>query len=147
MQGLAVKISEGFVPLSASLPTKQAWASYARGRWPENAVGYAQKEWDLTPGKARGLVYGQITQGTIDDIRRHPRGGLGVILTVEAIAFGVGVDDLLQRFIETERARIEGVRRKQEERDATLASMARRIAVLSGVGGAGPVRLGARKDG
>lgn len=137
MRAAVVQIPNECVPLSARMPAKQAWAKYVRNRWPENAVAHAQQEWSLSAGRARGLVYGQATQATIDEIRRHSRGGLGVILTVEAIALGITVDVMLHQFIETERARSQAEARKQEERDARLASLGARLAVLPSRSGSG----------
>lgn len=129
-----MQIPDECVTFSAKLPSKQAWAKYARTRWQENAVGHAQAEWDLSPSRARGLVYGNVTQQTVDQIRKHPRGGIGIALTVEAVAFDITLDELLARFITRQIQEAADERQKQEDRVSRLDSLRRQLPGLGRVG-------------
>lgn len=98
-----MKISEqSFARLTRRVATKQAWAAYVRRCWPENAISHVQREWDLTDGQARGLVYGHASQPTIDAILRHKRGGAILAIRIEAIAWGVTWEDFIHAAIEQE---------------------------------------------
>src|SRR6185369_5350630 len=66
--------SKSFARSSSRKSTKNAWAAYVRNRWPANTLGAIQAEWDLTEGEARGVLYAQASQPTIDKILDHPNG-------------------------------------------------------------------------
>lgn len=141
-----MEISDESFAVSAPLPTKQAWAKYVRNRWRENAVGYVQAEWNLSDGEARGLVYAQASQRTIDKIRAHKRGGLFVLLTVEAMARGTELDAMLRRFIEHERERSAHAFREHAAREARLAQMAAHLVADRGLGAVRPDRRAGQHD-
>lgn len=142
MAGLAVKISEEFVAKSAT-PTKQAWAAYVRRRWRENAVSHVQAEWDLTPGEARGLVYGSVSQNTLDKIAQHPRGGLEIEFCVIAQRWGFpSAYDLLEAFVAFAKRKHADEERQARENADRLERMGRHLPAVLGL--AGPVAVGER---
>lgn len=133
-----MKISDEFVVKSTTrLSTKNAWALYVRRRWPQNTVKLATAEWSLTDGEARGLVFAQASQSTIDKIFDHPRGGMGLALLIIEIRFQTG----LKAWAQSQQERSADAARKHEEDAAALGEMARRLPPALGLvpGGAGGV--------
>ena len=104
---------------SARRGTKDAWAEYVRRRWKINCVAAAQAEWDLTEGEAKGLVYGQASQPTIDKILDHHRGGFRLGLAILELR----TQTALANFIETEAERAKHERTTWEERERHLARL------------------------
>lgn len=90
---LMAKISDEFLPLStgtrpADYGMKNALAAYVRRRWPENTVKSVMREFDLSEGKARGVVFANSTFSALDHINQHPRGGPLLIAQIAAAAAG-----------------------------------------------------------
>lgn len=126
MGAVAVQISDKSF---ADFTTKNAWAKYVRNRWRTNTVCEVQREWGLTDGEARGVVYAQASQPTIDKIKRSRRGGPLLALQVEALFWGETLEGLLTRALEQERGRIANARAEQDAQEARLVAMARRVRV------------------
>jgi hypothetical protein len=111
---------------SPDLTTKNAWAQLVRRRfYGRNLVKACQAEWDLTEGQARGLVYAQATQNTIDAVlRRDPFEGFGLSLEIAAIVTGIKLEDFIaHKAREAARERIEW-----EAAEQRLAAMSARVA-------------------
>lgn len=125
-----VEISSKNVSQSAvDFGTKNAWARYVRRRWPNNAVKGAMREWRLSEGEAKGLVYAQASQPTIDKVLRFdPLKGFGIGLEILAILTGVQLENFIEH--QAEEARNEQARHAADER--RLEALATRI---SGGGG------------
>lgn len=116
---------------SFRLSTKNAWAKYVRNRWRTNTLNAIQAEWDLTEGEARGVLYAQASQSTIDKIldredERRPLGGFRLGLAILEIRTGTFLERYIDQLgVESEAARIEWER--EEQRVAKYkASLARR---------------------
>ncbi len=94
-------------------------ASYVRRQ--EMSLKDIQRRWDLTEGKARGVMYATCGRAVIRDILRHPNGGwdMGLMLLT-----GVIGHDLQTHVTETKRMR-DAQRRDEEVRDQRLLEMAR----------------------
>jgi hypothetical protein len=120
----------GFRVSAVRLSTKNAWAQYARNRWPENGVKHAIVEWDLSEGEAKGLIAAQASQPTIDKILDHPRGGFGLGLTILEIRLQTRLLD----FLETEKGRLENEARRVADAAAAMDQMASRLPRDGGVG-------------
>lgn len=124
MGSLTLKISEDFTSFSGVRhSTKEAWAAYVRRRWPTNCQAMCEREWDLSPGRANGLVWSNATQPTVDQILHHKRGGPLLALEVEAVRFGLGIDAFLERCAEQEREALAHERRQFEAREARVRAM------------------------
>jgi hypothetical protein len=112
---------------SPSLTTKNAWAQLVRRRfYGQNLIKACMREWDLTERQARGLVYAQCSQNTIDAIlKRDPIEGFALSLEIAAIVTGIKLEEYLEhrareaahaqsewqaaeRRLETLRARVSG---------------------------------------
>lgn len=110
-----------FVKTTSAKPsTKGAWALYARRRWPKNAVKHVQCEWDLTEAQARGVVYAQASQATIDQIIDHPRGGFGLGLKVLEIKAQLHLAD----WVKSEKGRLQVEAERHAAEAAALGQMA-----------------------
>lgn len=101
--------------------TKAAWSSYVRKRWPENAVSKTQTTWDLTEGEAKGLVYGQGSQSTIDKVLEHPRGGFAVGLEILTMVTAIKLEDFISQ--QAEEARRERIQWEARERRLSALSV------------------------
>lgn len=108
---------------SLRLTTKNAWARYVRRRWPNNTLAMIMAEFDLSEGRARGVLYAQITQSTIDAIIDHPRGGFALGLEILVIKTGIN----LEQFIELEAEEAANERARWEARELHLAGMEARL--------------------
>lgn len=98
MRANVVEISSKSIRFSApDLNTKNAWAQLVRRRfYGQNLVKQCMAEWHLTDGQARGLVYAQATQNTIDAIlKRDPIKGFGLSIEIAAIVTGVELEDYI----------------------------------------------------
>lgn len=111
--------------------TKNGYARLVRNRWPTNTVCQVMAEWSLTDGEARGVVYAQASQRTIDKIEQHPRGGWPIILEVKALVLGATVFD----FIEKEQVRLAEQQRRAEAELARLDQAARDLPFALGLRG------------
>lgn len=125
----------------ARLSTKNAWALYARRRWPTNGVKAAMLEWGLTLGEAKGLFAATVSQTTIDKILDHRRGGFGLGLLILEIRMQTS----LQAWIHSERERLAHEAARQAADAAALDEMARHLPARLGVGGGGPAGLAVRR--
>ena len=120
MQGLTMEFSSKSVAgSSVRRSTKDAWSEYVRRRWKTNCVGEIQAEWDLTEGEAKGLLYAQASQPTIDKILDHPRGGFRLGLAILELR----TQTALANFIETAAERAKHERTTWEERERHLARL------------------------
>lgn len=133
------EISSDFVLKSsvARLSTKNAWALYARRRWPVNGVKCAMAEWGLTEGEAKGLFAAQISQPTIDKIIDHPRGGFGLGLLILEIR----TQTALRSWVHSERERLAHESEQHAAAADALAAMARDLPARLGLGAAGASRM------
>jgi hypothetical protein len=111
------------------LTTRNAWAAYARSRWPQNTLAMIQREWGLSVGEARGGLYAQISQAVIDRCLDHPKNG-GALLALDLLLlrFRLQATDLAEKLEEkhTHERQREGARRESERRALSrLAVVAR----------------------
>ena len=83
---------------SPDLTTKNAWAQLVRRRfYGQNLVKRCMGEWRLTEGQARGLVYAQVTQNTIDAIlKRNPIEGFALGLEILASVTGIKLEEYVE---------------------------------------------------
>ncbi len=119
--------------------TKNAWAKYARRRWPLNGVKLAQAEFGLTLGEAKGLFAAQASQHTIDKILDHPHGGFRLGLLLLEIRFRTTLAEFLK-------ADIERLHDDAEKAEAAASSLARIVSSLPRDLGQAPVAIRARAD-
>lgn len=116
MTGAMVQISsKSVLKSSADFGTKNALARIIRRRWQANTVCMVMAEWDLTEGEAKGCVYAQASQRTLDKIKKHKNGGWPLVLEIEALVLGMTVEQFIEerRRYECEQyERIEGGLRK-----------------------------------
>jgi len=119
------EISSKYVSESSErLTTKNAWAMYARRRWPNNGVKGSMAEWSLTEGEAKGLIYAQISQPTIDKILDHPNGGFGLGLLILTIK----TKTRLENYIEQQAREANCEKRTFEAEEHRLDDMQARLA-------------------
>lgn len=142
MTSAVMKVKRNSIQKSADFGLENALARYVRTRWPKNTVCEVQREFDLSEGKARGVVYATAARGAINEILRHPNGGwrLGLIL-MEGV-----IGERLIDFITKERARLAEERQQAEETDRALAQMASRLFALPALDGDGADRVRGRGD-
>lgn len=126
--------SKSFAQSSLSVGTKNAWARYVRRRWRASTLAMIQAEWDLTEGEARGVLYAQASQSTIDKILRHERGGFGLGLEILAHVTG----ETLEQFIERQALEARHEQSQHEARERHLAALSARLSGGRGVGRHGP---------
>lgn len=122
--------SKSVAKSAVRLSTKNAWAQYARRRWPANGVKLAVIEWDLTEGEAKGLIFAQASQTTIDKILDHPRGGFRLGLKILEIRLSTRLQD----FINDEITRLENDALTALGNAEAADRMAVDIAIVAGVG-------------
>lgn len=134
---------KSFRTSAVKLSTKNAWSHYASRRWPQNTVKAVMMEWDLTDGEARGLVYGQASQPTIDKILDHPRGGFALGLLILEIRTQTALRD----WIHTEQERSAHEAERHARNAAALREMACRLPAAAGVGAVRPRVNGVRESG
>lgn len=118
--------SKSFGKSSSRLSTKNAWAKYVRNRWRANTLGSVQIEWNLTEGEARGVVYAQASQTTIDKILDHKNGGFWLGLEIQCIRWGTSLEEQITQ--RAEDARREEARSRAETRH--LETMRTRVSEL-----------------
>jgi len=128
MTSVAMEIRKNVRSLSfrARTPTKslkEAWAAWARRRWPTNCQANLERAFDLSPGRAHGVVWTGITLPTIEHIIDHPNGGLSVWIEVEAIRRGLELDAFFERIAAEEREAIADERRQFEAREARVVAL------------------------
>jgi hypothetical protein len=143
MRAAVIEISSKSVRKSSfRISTKNAWAKYVRARWKINTLAEVQREWGLSEGRARGVIYAQITQATIDEIldSMPPVKAFALSLEITALRLNTSLEDYITH--QAEEARRERARWEQEERN--LALLASRLPGRSGQAGRGDKR--ARSD-
>lgn len=143
MTGTTMTISSNFAVeiTGGRLSTKNAWALYARRRWPQNGVKLAMAEWGLTEGEAKGLYAAQISQPTIDKIIDHKRGGFGLGLLILEIRCQIG----LRAWVQSERERAADEARRHAADAAAFGQMAGDLPAALGLGAAGSDGLAERR--
>lgn len=117
--------------------TKNALARIVRRRWPGKTVAEVMAAWGLTDGEARGVVYAQASQATIDKIKRHPNGGWRTVLDADAMVIGETVFD----FFDREQARLHDERARADTEMARMAACTGRVRAALGVGPRGGLSL------
>lgn len=85
--------SKNFARSSFRLSTKNAWAKWVRNAYRTNALLGLMEDFGLTEGQARGVIYAQASQPTIDQILDHPRGGFWLGLEILCIRLGTTLED------------------------------------------------------
>lgn len=126
-----MEISEQSFGLSAAkLTTKNAWAQYVRRRWPANCIKHVMAEWGLTDGEARGVVFAQASQASIDKILDHPKGGFALGLTILEIR----MQTRLKAWVQSEQERLTHEANRNAALAADLAAMAAGLPADLGVG-------------
>ena len=102
-------------------------AAIARRRWPSNPIDHIAREWGLTEGQARGVLYAQASRSTLNRILKHKRGGLKLWLAIIAEVTG----ERLENFIEQQ---ANEARREREKWEAEERIQKARLARLSELG-------------
>ena len=120
-----MKISDEIVGKSAKdFGTKNALARIVRNRWRMRTVQEVMDHWDLTEGEARGVVYAQASQATLDKIKKHPNGGWRLSLEIDALVIGL----TLEQFIEQQAREASRERIEREARERHLANLSAALA-------------------
>ena len=109
---------------------KNALARIVRNRWRTKTIEAVMAEWGLTDGEARGVVYAQASQRTLDKIIKHKRGGWSLYLDMGAEVIG----HALEQHITQEQGRLAHERAAFEQRERQLIRMAGDLLSLRGVG-------------
>lgn len=108
---------------------RNALARIVRRRWPRLTIETTRVTFDLTDAEARGVVYAQASQRTLDKVIKHANGGWRLMLE---LAEGV-LGQSLGEFIETERARLDLERQRAQADERALAQMATRLPTALGL--------------
>lgn len=133
MGQVMAQISSEYVRKSSfRLSTKNAWAKWARNRWPNNAVKELMARYKLTEGLAKGIVYAQASQAAIDAVldaaaKERPLGDFELGLEILAIRTATKLEDYIAH--KAQEARHERIEWAQRER-----ARAAQLAVISGRG-------------
>lgn len=114
--------------LGLDRPTREALAVYCRRRWSANLRKAIEREWDLSPDEARGVMEATASGTTVDKIWKHPRGGWAVALPVLGAVIGHGVGSFFAA--EAARAKDEAERRQQEAQELAAIERAAHAAVV-----------------
>ncbi len=119
--GQAVReFSNDFIRKSSlTLSTKNAWAQWARRRWPNNGLKGAMADFGLSEGEARGLIYATVSQSTIDKLLEHRFGGFALGLEILAIKTGI----TLEQHIEHQAREAANARSEWEARERHIARL------------------------
>ena len=124
MMEIKVKnLSEFGEDSSLEFGIQNALARYVRNRWPTNAQKMAQAEWDLTEGRARGVVDAETTLSTLNMILRHKRGGFGFGLMLMTVMFRTSLGD----FINQQAGEIENEANERADTALRFRALARRL--------------------
>ncbi len=106
--------------------SRDALARYCEARWPVGRRKAVEREWNLSPDEARGVIEATASAATIDKVWKA--GGWAVALPVLSSVIGESVED----FLTTER-------RKQLEVAQRTGALVRHLRAVSGpVPDAGP---------
>lgn len=126
--------SKSFTKSSFRLSTKNAWAKYVRARWPINTLAEIQRAWDLTEGQARGVLYAQASQSTIDAV-------LDALSPVQAFSLSLEIlcirlNTSLEEYITHQAKEASRERAQWEAEERRLEALASRLPGGLGVAGA-----------
>lgn len=143
MRVAALEIREQKREIPEEFGVKNALARIVRRRWPRLTIDCVRAEWALTEAEARGVVYAQASQRTIDKIIKSRNGGWRLVLELTEAVLGLSLGD----FIEGERARLATEQRQAEADERALSQMASRLPALLSVGAERAGGLRARADG
>lgn len=116
MNGAIVKNSDDF-RRNSEFGMENGLAAIVRRRWPLNPVDQIAREWGLSDGQARGVLYATASRSTLNKILKHKRGGLSLWLEIIAEVTGERLETYIEK--QAERARDERRRWEAEERAAT----------------------------
>lgn len=136
MRAAVAEISSGYVRKSSpDQTTKDAWAQLVRRRFHgQNLVKRCMADWELTEGQARGLVYAQATQPTIDHIiKRDPIEGFALSLEITTTVTGVRLEEYFEHKAKESRRGI-AEWEAEERRLETLAALDRERRSFAGRG-------------
>lgn len=133
--GIAMKSCE--FPCKSSefrLGLENALASLVRRRWPINTIDHVRAEWGLTEGRARGVVYAHASLATFNEIIRHRRGGLRLLIDLVGGITGETLADIIKSEMEATRHEMDKIRAEtlaladleRTVRDLPLGSLAGR---------------------
>lgn len=124
MTGAVVKISnENCRKSDIDFGLENALAAHVRRRWPTNTLDNIAREWGLTVGEARGVLYAQASRPTLNKIIRHRRGGWKLWVELIGAVTGVSFD----QFLEQERARLRHERERAEDMDRRYGEVVRNL--------------------
>ena len=130
MAGVAMIGAYKSIPKSErARTTKAAWAAYVRNRWPENTLANIMREFPLTEGEARRLLYADGSQAAFDKCMDSPAGGPLLALDMLLVRWRLSAEDLalkLEEKHENERLRQEALREPERRFSRVLASDPRR---------------------
>jgi hypothetical protein len=129
MSGEALKISDDFCR-NPDFGIEQALARHVRNRWPSNTLDHIGREWGLSTGEARGVLYAQASRRTLNKIIRHRRGGWKLWIELIGAVTGVSFD----QFLETERTRLRHERERAAEEDRRLGEVVRHLRAVPNLG-------------
>lgn len=122
MRAVGLKISnENCRNPDTGFGIENALAAHVRNRWPTNTLDQIAREWGLTTGEARGVLYAQASRRTLNKIIRHRRGGWKLWIELLGSVTGVTFD----QFIEQERLRIRHEQEAAAARDKRLGEVVR----------------------
>lgn len=111
---------------SSDFGLENALAAHVRGRWPTNTLAHIEREWGLTTGEARGVLYAQASRSTLNKILR-PRSA-GLMARIKAFRLGLVLLGALSgitfdQFLQHEQERLRDERRQAEARDRCLGEV------------------------
>lgn len=111
---------------SSDFGIENTLAAHVRNRWPTNTLAHIEREWSLTTGEARGVLYAQASRATINKILR-PRGA-GLLARIKAFRLGLTLlchlcGITFDQFLEHEQARLRDERRQSEARDRSFGEV------------------------
>lgn len=106
---------ESLAKIGPRKATKNAWAAYVRKVWPLNTQAMVETHWNLSPGRANGVVWGNVSQPTIDQILSHKNGGPMLALKIEALAWGVDWTEFVRAAVAQE---LKEIRHEKRQLDA-----------------------------
>ncbi len=123
--GQAMAVAYKSIPKSAKArTTKEAWASYVRNRWPQNTLAEIRREFPLSEGEARRLLYADGSQVVFDKCMDSPNGGPLLALDMLLVRWRLSAEDLAQKLEEKhehERLRQESIREPERRFGRVLA--------------------------
>lgn len=108
------------------LGLENALARLVRRRWPDRTIDHVQAEWSLSRGQAQGVVYAQASRSTINEVIRHKRGGLRLLIALGCVMTGETLPSLIAAEVAT--LEQEAVRKDAEAR--ALVDLEARLARL-----------------